>query len=47
MEEHQHTQLQGGTHLSLSTSILQKQKHYTAYRSPEPKQWGEHSSIPP
>ena len=27
-------------------SKLPEQKHYTAYRNPEPNQWGEHSSIP-
>ena len=25
---------------------LPEEKHYTAYRNPEPNQWGEHSSIP-
>ena len=38
MEEHQSTYLQAWTHFGLSTSILQEQKHYTAYRNPELKQ---------
>ena len=32
-------------HFGLNTSTLPEQKHYTAYRNPELKQW-EHSFIP-
>ena len=34
------------THFGLKTSTPPEQKHYTAYRNPELKQWGEHSFIP-
>ena len=38
-------ELQSWTHFGLNTSILPEQKHYTAYRNPEPKQRSNEENI--